>query len=445
MALTQVSTGGVKDDAITKAKIPANQIEASELADNAVDTNAIANGAVSNAKIVDGAINNAKVVSDAAIAGSKLADNTITTAKIADDAITQAKINVPLTNRNIIRNGHMQVIQRGTPLSVNANIARGRTCADGWEVSSGANGTAVFSSSKSTDTPNGFGSSLKLDVTTADTSIAADVNTKLLQRFEGQDLQDFKKGSSDALQFTLSFYVKSPKTGTHIIELLDIDNNRSVSATYTVSQANTWQYVAYTFPADTSGALDNNNGQSFIVLWWLAAGSDFSSGTLNTTWNSRVEANRAVGQVNITDSTANNFYLTGCQLEVGSTATNFQYKSFAEELALCQRYCYVWKSSQAYSNMGTGYMTSSTNVDLIFNLPQIMRASPSFSNSGSFRIVGYEDNTQNAQGLSSFSIQRSHPHTPYLRGVISGGLTAGVGEFGDNGVNNATAIFSAEL
>jgi hypothetical protein len=280
--------------------------------------------------------------------------------------------------KNIIRNGAMQVIQRGTPLSVNANVARGRTCADGWEISSDTNGTAVFSSSKSTDTPNGFGSSLKLDVTTADTSIAADVGTRFLQRFEGQDLQGFKKGSSDALQFTLSFHVKSPKTGTHCIELLDIDNNRSVSATYTVSQADTWQYVTNTFPADTTGAFDNDNGQSFIVVWWLAAGSNFSSGTLNTTWNTRVEANRAVGQVNVTDNTANNFYITGCQLEVGPTATDFEQRPFGEELALCQRYYFLFCEGTDKEINVAWYFTGS-HISFFIRYPTTMRAAPTLS------------------------------------------------------------------
>jgi hypothetical protein len=274
----------------------------------------------------------------------------------------------------------MQVAQRGTPLTVNANLARGKTCADLWEISSDTNGTAVFSSSKSTDTPNGFGSSLKLDVTTADTSIAADVGTRFLQRFEGQNLQAFKKGSSDALQFTLSFYVKSPKTGTHCIELLDIDNNRSVSATYTISQADTWQYVTNTFPADTTGALDNDNAQSFIVLWWLAAGSNYSSGTLNTTWNARVEANRAVGQVNVTDNTANNFYITGVQLEVGSVATDFEHRSFAQELALCQRYLYITNGGGCGVGVGGG---SNAVHRCQMNLPVTMRAAPSVTMNGS--------------------------------------------------------------
>jgi hypothetical protein len=296
------------------------------------------------------------------------------------DGTCTANITNNLSNRNLIINGAMQVAQRGTPLTVNANLSRGKTCADLWEISSDTNGTAVFSSSKSTDTPNGFGSSLKLDVTTADTSIAADVGTRFLQRFEGQNLQAFKKGSSDALQFTLSFYVKSPKTGTHCIELLDIDNNRSVSATYTISQADTWQYVTNTFPADTTGALDNDNAQSFIVLWWLAAGSNFSSGTLNTTWNARVEANRAVGQVNVTDNTANNFYITGVQLEVGSVATDFEHRSFAQELALCQRYLYITNGGGCGVGVGGG---SNAVHRCQMNLPVTMRAAPSVTMNGS--------------------------------------------------------------
>ena len=194
-------------------------------------------------------------------------------------------------------------------------------------------------------------------MTTADTSIAADVGTRLLQRFEGQDLQGFKKGSSDALQFTLSFHVKSPKTGTHCIELLDIDNNRSVSATYTVSQADTWQYVTHTFPADTTGAFADDNGQSFIVVWWLAAGSNFTSGSLATTWGTRVEANRAVGQVNVLDNTANNFYITGCQLEVGDTATSFEHRSYGEELMRCMRY-YETNNHTTYAKNTDGSITS---------------------------------------------------------------------------------------
>jgi hypothetical protein len=351
-----------------------------------------------------------------------------------------------LGNRNLIMNGAMQVAQRGTPLTVNANLARGKTCADLWEISSDTNGTAVFSSSKSTDTPNGFGSSLKLDVTTADTSIAADVGTRFLQRFEGQNLQAFKKGSSDALQFTLSFYVKSPKTGTHCIELLDIDNNRSVSATYTISQADTWQYVTNTFPADTTGALDNDNAQSFIVLWWLAAGSNFSSGTLNTTWNARVEANRAVGQVNVTDNTANNFYITGVQLEVGSTATEFEHRSFGQELALCQRYYQVLATGNQAA-IGNGFAFQSDRFQCNVGLPIEMRSVPTLdeqmTGATKYRInMGNLDhNTGNTPSLSSVvsSTRIINLGWTSLSTTVTNGDGGQVRKQGDSGIMGVSA------
>ena len=346
-------------------------------------------------------------------------------------------------NRNLIINGAMQVAQRGNVSSVTSGYGG----ADRFMFN--RSGAAVVTIRQqgvgNSPTDQGFGFSQQFDVTTADSSLAAGDYARISYRFEGQDLQVLKKGTANAEQLTLSFFVKSPKTGTHIVELVDQTNSRHVNLSYTVSSANTYEKKTITFPADTTGTLTNDNGRRMDLNWYLAAGSTYSSGTLQTSWGSDTNANRAVGQVNCVDSTDNAFFLTGVQLEVGSVATDFEHRSIAEELTLCQRYFFKWESNQSYSVMGTGIMTSSTNVDFTFSLPQTMRASPSFSSSGSFRIVGYENNTQNAQALSSFSMTRSHPLTPYLRGVISGGTGGAVGEFGDNGSNNATASFSAEL
>ena len=351
-----------------------------------------------------------------------------------------------LSHRNVIRNGHMQVIQRGSPLTVNANVARGRCATDGWEISSDANGTAVFSSSKSTETPNGFGSSLKLDVTTADTSIASDVGTRFLQRFEGQDLQAFKKGTSDALEWTLSFHVKSPKTGTHCIELLDIDNTRSVSATYTITTANAWQYVSHTFPADTTGALDNDNDQSFIVLWWLAAGSTYNSGTLQTSWGTRVAANRAVGQVNVTDSTDNNFYITGCQLEVGSEATPFEHRSYADELTRNQRY-YQRLSGDALSYYGAGNVDGANEAQILVDLITDMRGAPSSLETSGTASDYFIRTTSNATCTSVPSLSnRTTKNAMVIFRSTSHGLTSGQGAFGRAAnVSDSYLAFSSEL
>jgi hypothetical protein len=240
-----------------------------------------------------------------------------------------------LSNRNLIINGAMQVAQRGTQ----TGITSAYTACDRWQfVRSGA---AIVDASQSTDVPSGegFSKSLKIDVTTADSSVAASDFAHVRTRFEGQDLQQLGKGTNSAKSLTLSFWVKSAKTGTHIVELYDLDNTRQVSKSYSITSANTWQNVTLQFPADTSGAFDDDNAASLQVAWWLLAGSDFSSGTLNTSWASSTDANRIVGQVNVVDDAANNFYLTGVQLELGEQATPFEHRSFGDELARCQRYC----------------------------------------------------------------------------------------------------------
>jgi len=240
-----------------------------------------------------------------------------------------------ITGKNLIINGAMQVHQRG-----NQSVSSGnRYSLDRWEVAT-TGGSAAYDLQQSTDVPTGqgFGNSFKLDVTTADIAMGAGDGYIFRQSLEGQNVQSIKKGTSNAEQVTVQFWVKSTKTGTYIIELYDLDNTRQVSKAYTVSSADTWEYKTVTFPADTSGAMDNNNARSLILQWWLAAGTNFTSGTLNTTWASATSANRVVGQVNVLDNTSNNFHVVGVQMELGETATPFEHRSFGDELRRCQRY-----------------------------------------------------------------------------------------------------------
>ena len=243
-----------------------------------------------------------------------------------------------LSNRNLIINGAMQVAQRGTVTSAVHDSFGGP---DRYKISE--TGDTVFTMSQDSDTPTGegFANSLKLDVTTADSSLAAGDFASVMYNFEGQDLQSIKKGTSSAESVTLSFYIKSTITGTYIAQLYDNDNNRNVSKSYTISSANTWEKKTITFPADTTGAFDNDNALSLLVRWWFAAGTTYSSGTLATAWESSTSANTAVGQVNAVNSTDNNIFLTGIQLEVGEQATAFEHRSFADELARCQRYFHL--------------------------------------------------------------------------------------------------------
>ena len=240
-----------------------------------------------------------------------------------------------LSNRNVVKNGAMQIAQRGYSFS---GVSATAYHLDRFQLYI-QNSSAAFAVSQNTDSPDGFGQSLKIDVSTADTSIASNEEIKLIHKLEGFDVQRFLKGSSAAKRFTLSFYVKATKTGVYCVELYDRDNNRDVSGSYTVSDTN-WNRYTIDFPADTTGAFGNDNGSSLEINWWLVAGSAAQGGTLNTAWRSQADASSATGQVNFTDSTSNDWLLTGVQLEAtdNGKATDFEHRSQGEQLTLCKRY-----------------------------------------------------------------------------------------------------------
>jgi hypothetical protein len=247
-----------------------------------------------------------------------------------------AGISNPVDFRNIVINGDMQIAQRAT--SVASITTSSYNTVDRFRTAVDSLGT--WTNSQSTDVPTGqgFANSFKLDCTTADASPAAGDLLFITQRFEGQNLQYLKKGTANALPLTASFWVKSTKTGTFICELQDVDNTRQISKSYTVSVTNTWEFKTVTFAGDTTGALDNNNDNSLQLNFWLGAGTTYTSGTLNTSWASTTNANRAVGQVNIADSTSNDFLITGVQLEAGEQASGFEFMPYDIDLGRCNRY-----------------------------------------------------------------------------------------------------------
>jgi hypothetical protein len=251
-----------------------------------------------------------------------------------DDNLTTPAINGGQIGgrRNLVTNGAITINQRGDQTGVTSTTY----VTDRIQHILGTAGT--WSISKSSDAPDGFSNSLKLDCTTANSSLSSDSIYILGQKFEGQDLQHLDYGTSGAKKLTLSFFVKSNKTGTYVVEFFQDGNSRQQSQTYTIDSADTWEKKTITIDGDTSGSLANDNTSELAFYWWVVAGSDYSSGTLNTSWASSTNANRAVGIVNLADSTSNEWYVTGVQLEVGSVATEFEHRSFGEELALCQRY-----------------------------------------------------------------------------------------------------------
>tara|TARA_B100001093_G_scaffold367866_1_gene352765 strand:+ start:740 stop:1858 length:1119 start_codon:yes stop_codon:yes gene_type:complete len=297
-----------------------------------------------------------------------------------------AKMGEVLTNsqiggrRNIIINGAMQVAQRGT----SASSASGYLTCDRFQYNLvGTVGASTVTQNTVTDLP-GFTKSLKVDVTTADASLAVGDRLTLRYAIEGQDVQQVAKGTSSAEQLTLSFYIKATKTGTQIVELFDHDNTRHCAKSVTINSSNTWEKKTITYPADTTGAFDNDNAISLSIFFGLAVGTNFTSGTLATAWASNTLANRFAGQVNHFDSTDNNFEITGVQLEVGEQATPFEHRSFGEELALCQRYYSREEAATgaAYKRYLIGSWSSTTGFEGLIPLSTPLRTTPTLETTG---------------------------------------------------------------
>ena len=351
-----------------------------------------------------------------------------------------------LSNRNLVINGAMQVSQRGTS-EASVTSSQYANAPDRFKVEMNTAGT--WTVSQSTTAPEGFANSYKFDCTTADGSLGAGDYIHLSHYFEGQNLQHLQKGSSAAQKVTLSFHVRSAKTGTYIVEFFDQDNSRSISKSYTIDAANTWEKKTITIDGDTSGAFGNDNGASFGVFFFLAAGSNFSSGTLNTSWGSRTIANIAVGQVNLADSTSNDWYLTGVQLEVGSQATPFEHRSFGDELALCQRYYYLLQEAGLANSVNeTGITCCSYGANAFFGtiyFPVTMRATPTMSAGGSWATR----NNNNEELPSGFGgLQRASPRSVLISGTatsISAGDAFWLEPFSGTNPNTAFMNFSAEL
>jgi hypothetical protein len=294
-----------------------------------------------------------------------------------------AKMGEVLTNsqiggrRNIIINGAMQVAQRGT--SETGISTSGYYTVDRMRIASGNTAGRFTMTQESITDLSGFANAVKLDCTTADTSIASNEIVTIGTRIEGQDLQQLKKGTSDAEKVTVSFYVKANASATYVLELYDNDNARQISQSFSVTTS--WSRVSLTFDGDTTGAFGDDNGASLLLQIWIHAGSDYTSGTLSTSWSSATAVNRAVGISSFFDSTDRTFFITGLQLEVGSQATPFEHRSFGEELALCQRY-YTVVAHGAAAQDGTSHpisMGSQYSTDVLYSnleLPCDMRTTP---------------------------------------------------------------------
>ena len=283
-------------------------------------------------------------------------------------------------NKNFVINGDMQCWQRATAATAASNTY---STVDRWALSESTDG--AYTSERSTDTPTGTGYSLKLQVTTADTSIAAAQYSYILHEIEAQNLQSLQYGTSSAKTLTLSFWVKSNKTGTYTIVIVKRDSTAYfIPVEYTISSANTWEKKEITITPTagstslitaSAGAIANDNGHGIQLGFGLAWGSNYH-GTSNT-WSASTHYGTS-NQVNWMDSTSNNFYLSQVQLEIGDVATPFEHRSFGDELLRCQRYYY--QASGANIAYATLY-SDSHKMYSIFH-PVKMRAIPTATVTG---------------------------------------------------------------
>jgi hypothetical protein len=295
----------------------------------------------------------------------------------------------------LIINGDMQIAQRGTSKTGLTASGTGYHTIDRFMSLLSSAGTWTDTQDTDVPTGQGFFSSFKTDCTTADASLSASDYRLLQIRNEGQNFQALKHGTSNAESVTVAFWVKSNKTGTYTLELEKPNSTRSISQTYTIDSANTWEKKVLSFAGDTSATIPNDNSNEFTIGFWLGAGTNWTSGTMNTSWANRVSANRvSSSQTNLADSTSNYINITGVQLEVGTFDANsippFQFEDRATSLARCQRY-FQKLGGSAYTTIGTGIISNArTRVRSHVPYNTTMRSAPTLSIDGTLIVTERE-------------------------------------------------------
>ena len=300
-------------------------------------------------------------------------------------------------NRNIIINGAMNVAQRGTSFS----FANGTYCLDRFFMGT-VNSSSAATITQDSSAPDGFANSLKVDVTTADTSLAVNHADQILYRVEARDLQKLAFGTSSAKNFTLSFYVKSNKTGAYSVNIGQNDNSyKQANLLYTINSADTWERKSLTFTGDTSGVINDDNGYGFEIVWVLAAGTNFTSGSNSASFLSYADANYSANHgVNVFDSTSNEWFITGVQLEVGQNPTTFEHEPFDTTLRKCKRY-YESKYFRYGTYAAIGFAFNSNSGRVRTDWEVVKRADPSVTFSGSASV--YKNGNSNS--AASFSAE----------------------------------------
>ena len=365
-----------------------------------------------------------------------------------NDSSLQGAAASPYTLKNRIINGSMQIDQRNAGASVTATGAGGSFFYTvdrfAYQVAQASKFT-VQQNAGSVTPPAGFTNYLGITSSSSYTSLATDYFA-IVQPIEGYNISDFAWGTANAKTVTLSFQVRSSLTGTFSGTLLNASANRTYPFTYTISSANTWTSVSITISGETTGTWGSTNGVGIYLIFDIGSGSNFKTSSSNA-WSS-AGFYGVTGSQSVVGTNGATFYITGVQLEIGSTATPFERRMYGQELALCQRYCYsVNASGGVYTRYGVGECYTTVRLESYIYLPVNMRIVPSLTTTGTAsNYAVYSANV--ITSLSSVPVMGGGSTVQMLQldSAVASGLTAGrAGQLLSNNNTTSYLTFSAEL
>ena len=302
------------------------------------------------------------------------------------DTAQEARDLVSAGRKNLVINGDYSVWQRGTgPSTISSSSA---FLADRWDVATA--GTAQLTQEQSTDSPPGFSYSLKVSPSVADTLTSAE-QSWITYKIEAQDMTFLDWGSSDAIPITISFWAKSSDSSNRCLWIYAQDAGDHIARQFNNSAPNTWEKFTFTIPPNSLGVVNNDNGIGIYVRFVLDAGATAANGTLPSQWTSLTSDSRYGTMGGFLSNTANEFYITGVQVEPGKNATDFEHRSYGEELALCQRYYFelvnIGGADSGY--IGPGHWWGTDQIYVTIPFPVEMRTVPTYNGVAAGTGPGY--------------------------------------------------------
>tara|TARA_R110001632_G_scaffold13235_2_gene45452 strand:+ start:2789 stop:4021 length:1233 start_codon:yes stop_codon:yes gene_type:complete len=385
-------------------------------ANNIIKTNTINEVTSANGITIDGLnIKDSKLVTANSVVEANITNGAVTSGKIASGVVPTLRPNA----KPLVVNSNMAIAQRNSGTVAQSDGSNeGYATVDRMNLVFGNSAGGTITTSRDNTAPTGFGQSMKFDVTSADGSVASNQIVYMKTTLEAQDIRNSGWNyTSSSSYLTLSFWVRSSKTGIYCAFLETLDASYMRSSEYTISSADTWEQKVLTFPGKTELVFNNDNGAGLNIGFTFAVGTD-RDGT-NNTWETTNYGTS--NQVNFLDSTSNILYLTGIQLEVGEfSSTNlppFQHESYGDNLLRCQRYY------QLVQNWSGGVVNSSTAY-INATFWKTMRTTPSVTTTGALNGNDIANNVNQSSGQVT------------LHGANENGFWGGIGNFSSLTTNN---------